>query len=61
MGKGNWAIGAAAVTLFLVGLVLGIFIAHVDWQRECIRRGVAQYNPQSGAWEWTVERKAEAE
>lgn len=68
MGKGesesfvDWVLRAASAgALVLVGLVLGLCIDHVDWKQECIRRGVAQYNPQSGAWEWTVERKAEAD
>lgn len=52
---------AAMAFCFLFGLVVGIALEmqrqHSYWIDECINRNVARYHPQTGKWEWTVEKQ----
>jgi len=58
--------GAELLTAFaggiLAGLLVGALVASASARtyhhQDAISRGVARYHPETGAWEWTVEKKA---
>lgn len=41
---------------FILGLILGLLIAAsgmaIRYQQEAIKHGFAEYNPQTGYWQW---------
>jgi hypothetical protein len=39
----------------IVGCLFGIYTMRQDFRRDAIKRGLAQYNPQTGAWEWKAD------
>lgn len=39
------------VIIYLAG-ICGYVVADGSWRGELIKRGLAQYNPKTGAWEW---------
>lgn len=45
-----------AFVAFIGGAGVGFRWAEMNLQAEAIKRGVARFNPETGAWEWTVER-----
>lgn len=62
------ALAALAYTLVVLAVVGGIAaMGYVqgrgytidEFQAECIARGVAEYDTQTGKWKWTVERKGD--
>lgn len=38
--------------LMVVGGGVGYKIAEVHWQREAVKHGAAEYDSQTGAWQW---------
>lgn len=46
-----------ATTAFVSGVFLGAFLERKFWRLECVSRGVAAYDPQTGKWKWMVEKK----
>lgn len=48
----------ACLTLFAVFIAMVSFgISNTIWKRQCIDRGVAEYDRVTGEWKWTVEIK----
>lgn len=35
-----------------VGVLIGSYINDRSWQSRLVKRGLAQYNPTTGKWEW---------
>lgn len=55
-GFGDFMIGllvGSGACIMIMGLILQQ--TNYNWQKECIKHGVAQYNSVSGEWEWKVE------
>lgn len=42
----------ASLILFGAFFLIGIKLEQSEWRSTCIERGLAQYNPQTGVWEW---------
>lgn len=42
----SWLLGS------LAGYFIGLAVADIKWQTLLIKRGQAQYNKETGAWEW---------
>lgn len=59
--KNDWidVLGFGCV-MTIIGVFIGAIIdqqimtykINLEWQRECIRRDVADHNPQTGEWQW---------
>lgn len=37
---------------FAIGVVLGGLTRKIDFQQEAVRHGVAEYNTETGEWQW---------
>ena len=46
------AIFCVAVLAFLLGVCVASESLNAEWQRELIKRGLAQRNPKTGVWKW---------
>ncbi len=48
--------GESVIAGFMFGLLLGMIFAFSQtdkyWQSQAIKRGHAEYNAQTGAWQW---------
>lgn len=52
----------SSLAFVVIGFLLGCIVATMvtysftvkAWHNECIRRGVAHYDPQTGLWKWKV-------
>lgn len=42
----------ASLALFGTSFLVGVKLEQSTWRSMCIERGLAQYNPQTGVWEW---------
>ena len=40
------------IALMLVGGAIGGKIANAHWQREAVKHGAAEYDSQTGVWQW---------
>lgn len=52
---GGFAVAIALVIGFGLGFVLSALICGSSWERQCIQRGVAEYDKTTGSWQWTVQ------
>lgn len=43
------------LALIGIGAVCGIAIAQENWEKDCVKRGVAEYNQTTGVWQWKAE------
>lgn len=48
------------VAMFVGGCVAGISTDTKEWRADCIKRGFAEHNAQTGKWQW-IEKKDENE
>lgn len=44
--------GLIFVIFSVISFFIGIKLEQSTWRSMCIERGLAQYNPQTGVWEW---------
>lgn len=50
----TWWIGFAFIAVvFISGYIAGWFFTRMIYRDEAVEQGAAQYNQQSGKWEWT--------
>lgn len=40
------------MVILISGYIVGYRDCAIEFQRECIRRDVADHNPQTGEWQW---------
>ena len=52
---GVWNIVIAILGSAIIVGSLMFMLTSYAWQCECIRRGVAEYNQTTGAWQWKAE------
>lgn len=45
-----------SLLMFLLGICVGAGMKDDQFKRDCVERGVAQYNPKTAEWGWIVEK-----
>ena len=40
---------------FIIGIIVGAYVESRFWEAQAIRYGYAQYDSQTGNWEWKVQ------
>ena len=40
------------VVLLILGMAIGNMFTDVAWEKEAIKKGYAEYNQTTGAWQW---------
>lgn len=53
--------GAASGVIFILGMLLGNYVAREEYERNAIRHGAAHYHPETGEFVWNNQIKVENE
>jgi hypothetical protein len=55
-------IGYTVIVLFIIlisGYFWGAFFYNIKWKRELIKKGYAEYNSQTGKWQWKDDKETD--
>jgi hypothetical protein len=51
-GEKTFAAMALIIVVLVAGVTIGFCLCGSSWQTECVKRGHAEYNATTGAWQW---------